>query len=349
MVGTRAPRFIVPPHLLEQIVRTGSPEDRESALNTLSVDYSLRAARIQNASWPELRAHAERPADSVAGQAQRTIYDARHQFDEHATTVLRAEGQQPVSDRSANEAYDGLGLTYRLYWEVYHRDSIDDHGLPLLGEVHYGQSYDNAFWDGARMVFGDGDGRLFTGFTGAVDVIGHELTHGVTESTLNLQYLGQSGALNESISDVFGSLVKQHGLGQTADAADWLIGAGILGPALPGQALRSMKAPGTAYQGDPQPSNMSGYVNTTSDNGGVHINSGIPNHAFYLAATTISGNAWEKAGRIWYEVMTRKAVGPDAQFAAFAGATEQAAENLFGRGSAEAAAVAGAWSQVGVT
>jgi Zn-dependent metalloprotease len=349
MVGTRAPRFIVPPHLLEQIVRTGSPEDRESALNTLSVDHTLRAARIQNAFLLAPGVRAERAPEGVAGQPQRTIYDALHQFDEQAATVLRTEGQPPVPDQPANEAYDGFGLTHRLYWEVYRRDSIDDRGLPLLGEVHYGQDYDNAFWDGARMVFGDGDGRLFTGFTRAVDVIGHELTHGVTENTLNLQYLGQSGALNESISDVFGSLVKQYGLGQTADVADWLIGAGILGPAMPGQALRSMKAPGTAYRGDPQPATMGGYVHTSSDNGGVHINSGIPNHAFYLAATSIPGHAWEKAGRIWYEVMVRKAVGPDAQFPAFAGATVQAAESLFGRGSPEAAAVGGAWSQVGVT
>lgn len=342
-------RFIVPPLLLEQVVRNGDPQDRESALNTLSIDHTLRAVRMEKVLLSAVSpARAERAVGEVAGAPRRTIYDAQHQLDEQATTVLRTEGQPPVSDLSANEAYDGLGQTYRLYWEVYRRDSIDGHSQPLLGEVHYGEAYDNAFWDGERMIFGDGDGRLFTGFTSAVDVIGHELTHGVTESTLNLRYLGQSGALNESISDVFGSLVKQYGLGQSAADADWVLGAGILGPAMPGQGLRSMKAPGTAYQGDPQPSTMSGYVRTRSDNCGVHINSGIPNHAFYLVATAIGGGAWERAGRIWYEVLLRRLVGPDAQFRTFADATVRAAGELFGTGSREAAAVGGAWSQVGV-
>jgi Zn-dependent metalloprotease len=254
-----------------------------------------------------------------------------------------------VGDGAVNQAYDGLGRTYGLYWDVYQRDSIDDAGLPLLGEVHFGVDYDNAFWDGERMMFGDGDGRLFTGFTSAIDVIGHELTHGVTEDTLGLRYLGQSGALNESVSDVFGSLVKQYALGQTADEADWLIGAGILGPALNGVALRSMPAPGTAFEGDIQPARMSDYVRTASDNGGVHINSGIPNHAFYLAATAIGGYAWEDAGRIWYETLSARTVGPNTQFRGFAAATVGVAERLFGQGSTQARAVADAWTEVGVT
>jgi Zn-dependent metalloprotease len=179
-------------------------------------------------------------------------------------------------------------------------------------------------------------------------VIGHELTHGVTEDTLGLRYIGQSGALNESISDVFGSLVKQFVLGQTAGQADWLIGAGILGPALSGVALRSMKAPGTAFDGDIQPAKMGDYVRTASDNGGVHINSGIPNHAFYLAATAIGGCAWDGAGRIWYETMCRRTVGPNTQFRSFASATVESAERLFGPDSTQSRAVAQAWMAVGV-
>lgn len=338
---------IVPPHLLERAVRTGSPEDRESALSTLAIDHSIRAARMQSGllARPAPRLQL---AHGGAGQPQRVVYDAHHRLDEHATTVLRREGQGPVSDHSANEAYDGLGDTYRFYWEVFRRDSIDGVGMPLLGEVHFGRNYDNAFWDGERMMFGDGDGRLFVGFTKAVDVVGHELTHGVTQATLGLRYIGQSGALNESISDVFGSMVKQYALGQTVDQADWLIGSGILGPQLPGQALRSMKAPGTAFQGDPQPAVMSGYVRTSSDNGGVHINSGIPNHAFYLMAAALGGHSWERAGRVWYEVLTTRSVGPDAQFADFAQATLRAGGALFGPSSPEVAAVRSAWQQVGV-
>jgi Zn-dependent metalloprotease len=208
--------------------------------------------------------------------------------------------------------------------------------------------YDNAFWDGERIMFGDGDGELFLGFVGALDVIGHELTHGVMQGTLGLRYAGQSGALNESVADVFGALVKQYALGQAADRADWLIGAGVLGPALRGAALRSMRAPGTAFEGDSQPGHMRDYVRTAADNGGVHINSGIPNHAFYLAATKLGGYAWERAGRIWYQVLVTRAVGPGAHFAAFAKATADAAAGLYGLGSLEAAAVAEAWAEVGV-
>src|SRR5262249_42131489 len=137
-------------------------------------------------------------------------------------------------------------------------------------------------WDGQQMVFGDGDGVLFIGFTKAVDVIGHELTHGVTQYECGLEYHDEPGALNESISDVFGTLVKQYALKQDVTAGDWLIGNGLLAPSVNGKALRSMKDPGTAYDDpqlgrDPQPAHYKNYVRTSEDNGGVHLNSGIPN------------------------------------------------------------------------
>ena len=339
---------IVPPHLFDRIARTGTPEEREAALNTLAIDHSIRTVRVQNAALAATMVRRPIPGPGGHGQPERTIFDAEHHSNRHATRVLRTEGQPPCHDRPANEAYDGLGDTYRFYWEVLSRDSIDGAGLPLLGEVHFGRAYDNAFWDGHRMMFGDGDGRLFTGFTSALEVIGHELTHGVTGNTINLLYTSQSGALNESISDVFGCLVKQYKLGQTADAASWLIGEGIMGGAMQGQALRSMKAPGTAYDGDSQPDHMSRYVNTSEDNGGVHTNSGIPNRAFYLVATALGGHAWERAGRIWYQVLTARMVPQDAPFAAFAQATVAAACGLYGAGSTEARAVADAWREVGV-
>ena len=162
------------------------------------------------------------------------------------------------------------------------------------------------------MVFGDGDGVLFTDFTKSLDVIAHELTHGVTEFTAGLEYQNQSGALNESMSDVFGSLVKQWARKQTADQADWLIGAEIFTPEIDADALRSMKAPGKAYNNaafgrDPQPDHMSKFVKLPDtdegDKGGVHINSGIPNKAFYLTAIGIGGYAWEAPGHIWYAAL----------------------------------------------
>jgi Zn-dependent metalloprotease len=203
------------------------------------------------------------------------------------------------------------------------------------------------------MVFGDGDGQVLGVMTGSLDVIGHELGHGVTEKEAGLKYWGQSGALNESLSDVWGSLVKQYKNGDDAAAADWLIGSEVWTPSIAGDALRSMKAPGTAYDDplvgkDPQPANMSEYVETVQDNGGVHINSGIPNHAFYLAATEIGGNSWEVTGRIWYEALRDPALRTDSGFAAFARLTVVAAERLQGQGSAAATAVKDAWDNVGV-
>jgi Zn-dependent metalloprotease len=230
--------------------------------------------------------------------------------------------------------------------------------MRLDSTVHYQTNYDNAFWNGSQMVYGDGDEalppdqRLFNRFTIAIDVIGHELTHGVTQFTANLIYMGQSGALNESISDVFGSLVKQRTLAQTAAQADWLIGAGLLAARVHGQALRSMKAPGTAYDDpvlgkDPQPAHMRDYQNVPYDSGGVHINSGIPNHAFYVTAVQIGGNAWEKAGKIWF-VTLRDRLRASSDFQTAANQTLQVAGELFGTGSLEQQAVRTGWAEVGI-
>ena len=304
-----------------------------------------------------MRPTAPRPGQragvmAVEGQKQRTISDC-HNTQNLPGDVVRLEGAPPTGDLAVDEAYDGLGATYDLYWEAYDRNSIDDDGLPLDATVHFGQEYDNAFWNGERMVFGDGDEELFNRFTISLDVIGHELTHGVTEDEAQLIYLFQPGALNESISDVFGSLVKQRTLDQTAAQADWLIGAGLFTANVHGVALRSMKAPGTAYDDpvlgkDPQPAHMNDYVRTFADNGGVHINSGIPNHAFYLVATLIGGYAWEKAGRIWYETLRDSRLRPNTGFKRFAGITLATAQRLYGTTGLEQQAVRDGWSQVGI-
>ncbi|MCW2758077.1 MAG: peptidase thermolysin, partial [Nocardioidaceae bacterium] len=201
-------------------------------------------------------------------------------------------------------------------------------------------------WDGSQMVFGDGDGQVFGRFTASLSVIGHELSHGVTQYSADLVYEGQPGALNESFSDVVGSCVKQAVAGETAAQADWLIGEGIFLPGVKGKALRSMAAPGTAYDDprlgkDPQVGSMADYVDTTDDNGGVHLNSGIPNRAFQLAATAIGGSSADGAGRIWYAALT-SGIGPDTDFAGFAAATVAA-------GGDHADAVRTAWETVGVT
>jgi hypothetical protein len=203
------------------------------------------------------------------------------------------------------------------------------------------------------MVFGDGDGEIFGDFTASLDVIGHELTHGVTEHTANLAYSGESGALNESVSDVFGVLVAQFSRGEDAASADWLVGQELLLPGVKGTALRSMLRPGTAYDDprlgkDPQPDSMDGYVQTTSDNGGVHINSGIPNRAFAEAAVAVGGKAWLTVGPVWYDVLTGSDIRPACDFATFAALTIDGAVARYGRGHPVTDAIAHAWSLVGV-
>lgn len=325
----------------------------------MQVDQSLRSARQGHAS--DLRTtrrfrherRASRPPWLNTGAGlQRTIFDAG-ESQRLPGQEVRAEGDPPTGDDAVDEAYDHLGATYDLYSDVYDRNSIDNEGLPLNGTVHFGQEYDNAFWDGSRMVFGDGDGELFNRFTIPVDVVGHELTHGVTGDEAGLIYWGQSGALNESVSDVFGSLVKQYQLQQKAEDADWLIGEGLLTDEVNGEALRSMKSPGTAYDDpvlgkDNQPATMADYVRTIADNGGVHTNSGIPNHAFYLAATNIGGYAWDEVGLVWYSVLTGGQLSRSAQFATFANLTVLAAAELFRDDPGVADGVSDAWNQVGI-
>ncbi|MBH1933174.1 M4 family metallopeptidase [Streptomyces sp. AV19] len=336
---------IIPPHVLDRLAESDDPLHHRPARRTLEHDGALRTRRRVTAA----RGFAA-PAGTPSDNPQRTVHDAHHRTQLPGTKV-RGEGDQPGKDATVNRAYAGLGATFDFYLKVLGRRSIDDAGLPLNASVHYGENYDNAFWDGDQMVFGDGDGKIFLDFTIPLDVIGHELTHGVTQYTANLEYYGQSGALNESVSDVFGVLIKQYALGQTAADANWLIGEGLLGPGLKG-ALRSMKAPGTAFDNpqmgkDPQPGSMEDYVRTPRDNGGVHINSGIPNRAFYLLATALGGHAWERAGKVWYAALTSGRLTPTVDFAGFARETVACAKELYGEG-AETEAVLKAWSQVGV-
>jgi Zn-dependent metalloprotease len=354
---------VVPTYLLDQLARKGTEAQREFVLNTIQLDGSFRSARVGFSEMLGPMRRARRAMRQALGWAalaaaqecvpERTIYDAQNKRRKPGRKV-RGEGDPPTGDKAVDEAYDGLGATYDLFCEEYGRDSIDDNGMPLDATVHFGQNYDNAFWDGRQMVFGDGDGEIFNRFTIAVDVMGHELTHGVTEHEAGLIYWKQAGALNEHISDVFGSLVKQYVDEETAEEADWLIGEGIFTNNVQGVALRSMKAPGTAYDDpvlgkDPQPAHMRDYLNTMQDNGGVHINSGIPNKAFYLAAVEIGGSAWDKAGLIWYDTLRSPLLRRNTQFQQFANLTVMTAGQLFGFNSAEANAVRTGWAEVGIT
>jgi Zn-dependent metalloprotease len=337
---------ITPPHLLRKLLESDDARIREAALSTLVGTATLRGER---------QARAALAGVAIPGGGRRTIFDCQNGTFLPLAVIVRTEDGPESKDESANNAYHGLGITRDFYRQVYARDSIDGNGMRLDAYIHRGVKYNNAFWNGQQMVFGDGDEVVFTDFTGSTDVIAHELTHGVTEFTANLEYHIEPGALNESVSDVFGSLVKQYSMMQTADQADWLIGNDIFTPGIEADALRSLKAPGTAYDNqlfgrDPQPDHMRKFVHLPDteegDNGGVHINSGIPNKAFYLTALSIGGYAWEAPGHIWYESL--KASNEKTKFQEFADTTSVKAGELYGSGSAEQGAVVSAWREVGI-
>jgi Zn-dependent metalloprotease len=337
--------------MLQEIIERGTPTQRRGAMRNLTVSAQVRGHRRALTEFAALRVAA------LSDEKKRVIYDA-----ENGTALpgkkIREEGEPPSDDPAVNEAYDGSGATYDLFNEIYGRNSIDNKGMRLDSTVHYQQGYDNAFWNGQQMVYGDGDEdlaeseRLFNRFTIAIDIVAHELTHGVTQHEAGLVYREQSGALNESWSDVFGSLVKQRKLDQMARDADWLIGAGLLTANVRGEGLRSMKAPGMAYDDpvlgkDPQPAHMQDYKAVPYDNGGVHINSGIPNHAFYVTAHELGGYAWEKAGQIWY-VTLRDKLRATSNFQTAAQMTYDTAGQLYGSGSLEQQAVQKGWAEVGL-
>jgi Zn-dependent metalloprotease len=333
---------VIPPHILKHVAEHGDKAARERIEDTLRLTAEIVKQRQSTFMAMPARVNTQR---------QRRVYSAEH-TQKLPGRLLMGEKSAPIHDIEANEAFIGCGATYEFYAKVFLRNSIDDRGMPLLSTVHYGVNFDNAMWNGKQMVYGDGDRKLFRRFTAAIDVIAHELSHGVTQYTAALLYQDQPGALNEHISDAFGIMIKQNHLGLSSAQSDWLIGVGLYAKGINGKAIRSMAAPGTAYDDpmlgkDPQPAHMRDFVNTADDNGGVHINSGIPNHAFYLAAIALGGNAWDVAGRIWYEVLTKR-LNSDAGFAAFAKATVASAGDLYGVGGEVQSTVAEAWSQVGI-
>lgn len=339
---------ILPPYLLERMADSPNRETRRWALASLATSAATRAERRTLAALPGMAA-----VPSPGRKKHRLIYDAQ-QKPTHTLPgkLVRSEGEQAGKDKAVNEAYDHSGATYDFFSKIFGRNSLDDRGMSLISSVHVGKNYTNAFWNGEQMAYGDGDGRVFVRFTRALDVVAHELTHGVMAHTANLEYEDESGALNEHFSDILGTLVKQWKRGQTVKQADWLIGDDILVKSPTRKALRSLAAPGTAYKNDPdigwdpQPAHMKDKYEGEDDYGGVHINSGIPNHAFYQAAMKIGGKAWEKTGKIWYQALL--SLTPRTSFKSAAQATIEKAATLYGPRSLEAKAVNHAWTSVGI-
>jgi Zn-dependent metalloprotease len=341
--------LIIPEYINKNILDNGTKRQKETAWKNQILTEQLRGRRKVTGLLSSMF--------TVSDSLFRSIFDT-HETESLPGTLVRTEGDVQnlkSTEKAAIEAYEFSGETYMYYKKIHLRNSIDGRGMRLDSTIHYGEDYNNAFWNGTQMVYGDGDGEIFDRFTKCIDVVGHELTHGVTQYEAALEYEGQAGALNESFSDIFGTLVKQFShkpRKQSVGQADWLIGKGLFTRKVKGVALRSMKEPGKAYNdpvigNDPQHGHMDEYEETKNDNGGVHINSGIPNRAFYLAALGIGGYAWEKTGKIWY-VTLRDRLMEDSTFEDAARLTYEVSGSLYGINGSEQNAVYKAWDDVGL-
>jgi Zn-dependent metalloprotease len=267
--------------------------------------------------------------------------------------LVRSEGDPSISDSVVNEVYDNLEIIHRFFKDVFGWKIPDNKGKTLSVTVHYGDNYDNGFWQAKQLVLGDGDGETFRkgGFT-TLSSLAFLLSDSVRSSISQLEGEGQTRALEMSFGDIFSCLVEQWLNKQTPDKASWLVGASLFAPGFKGKALRDMAHPGTAYDDprigkDPQPGHMKDYVQTDSDDGGKHINSGIPSKAFYELANKLKGYAWEKPGKIWFG--SYRTLKPKSKFQDLANATLDVAEKTYGEQSPESEAVIQSWTAVGIT
>lgn len=339
----------IPPYILENMAQCEDEEIRRLAIEALQASTEDRTMRITMGAIAALSPMMT--SVSLIANKERYVYDMRQRRFLLPGRVVRKEGEAPVDDEAVNEAYDNAGITYDFYQQVFNRNSIDNQGMPLISSIHYGRQYNNAFWNGQQMVYGDGDGKAFIRLTKALDVVGHEMTHGVISRESNLEYRDEPGALNESFADVMGALVQQWYHGQKdPKTADWDMGELIMGSS-PAKRLRTFKAE-KAYENDPylgtdrQPKHMKDKYEGDQDNGGVHINSGIPNHAFYRVALEIGGPTWEKPGKIWYQAI--QDLTSRSNFQQAAEKTYQIAGTLFGSGSLEQKSIRNGWNAVGL-
>ncbi|HEX6291399.1 MAG TPA: M4 family metallopeptidase [Herpetosiphonaceae bacterium] len=278
---------------------------------TLQGEPRLGLARIDGAdhlAWEIWRLDTQRPArwrlrldaldgalleqiDVLAFARDRRTYDAG-QMTFLPGELARSENTPPVADEVVNAAHDHAKTVYDYFYAMFGRDSIDGAGMPITSTVHFAEGYNNAFWDGTQIVYGDGDAAMFAPLAHSLDVVAHELAHGVTERTARLYYSQQPGALNESFSDIFGILI---------DPANWEIGETVYTPEIPGDALRSAADP-TRY-GDPSLWGEYLYASASNDSGAIHSNSGVLNHIAYEIATTI-GRA--KTAQVFYRTLAQK-------------------------------------------
>ena len=320
-----------------------STDTRKSLTASAAIDVHVRKLREQSRKLT-VATLSIAPPTAVAPVPTVTVYDCQHSQNPPGTPV-----QSPgvSADPDAKQTFDVTTAVAAFYQTVFSRNSIDDAGMTMMSSIHYGADYNNALWNGSQMIYGDGDGSIFIDFCKGNDVVCHELTHGVTQHSLQLSYTGDAGGLNEGNSDVFGSMFRQWQANQDVTQADWLIGSDIIGPAAQAKGytcLRDMSQPDATHCLAAQPTQYS-QITPGMD---PHYSSGIPNLAFYKMATYIGGNSWEKAGQVWYKALTGFNPSPNMKMAAFAGRMRKLASQLFPNAPNVAQSVDRAWTEVGV-
>ena len=341
--------FIIPPDVLLRRAadRRLSLRQRNDFANAAKLETQWRKVRSERSKLARL-ARASLPSGLAAaasvGPPAVALFDCGH-----GTSLPGTQIEEPArsADGTVKRAFVETTAVAEFYQSLFKRNSLDNAGMTLISSVHYSVHYNNAFWSGSQMTYGDGDGKIFLDFTKSSDVIGHELTHGVTQFAAGLNYSGEAGGLNESMSDVFGSMFRQWRAGQDVAQADWLIGADLLGATAKERGfscLRDLADPAAKHCLAPQPKKFSQYKPGMDP----HESSGIPNLAFHKAAMAIGGKSWEKAGQVWYQALTGFPASPALKMGAFAKRTRAVAKTLFPGEPEIEAAIAAAWLEVGL-
>jgi Zn-dependent metalloprotease len=337
---------IIPDEVLKRFSNDPSlsADQRKHFANAALVGKQIRKLRTQSGKLTAVTASLGLVAGTIPAAPTITISDSQHN---QTLPGIPVADPTNSADGTTKRAAVETSAVADFYKTVFGRNSIDDAGITMASSVHYGINFNNAFWNGSRMTYGDGDGNIFIDFTNSTDVIAHELTHGVTQYSLQLSYTGQAGGLNESLSDVFGSMFRQWRANQDVTQADWFIGKDIMGPGATARGftcLRDMADPGGAHCLTPQPFNFSNFQ-TGMD---PHISSGIPNLAFYTAAKAIGGKSWETVGQIWYKALIGSAPSPNMTMKTFANRTRQLATQMDPANATVANAIDAGWTGVGL-
>lgn len=338
--------FIIPNDVLKRLAKDQklNAAQRKAAADTAKLSAELRTLRDQQNLLTGMARGMALATNIVAATPKVTVYDCNHT---HSLPGTPVPSPGSSSDATAKRAFRETTQVARFYKRVFGRNSIDDAGMGLLSSIHYGVKFNNAMWNGSQMLYGDGDASIFVDFTNGNDVIGHELTHGVTQHTLGLGYSGDAGGLNESLSDCFGSMFRQWEARQTVANADWLIGSDIMGPTAKARGftcLRNMANPADTHALAPQPTHYSQLTPTMDP----HYTSGPPNLAFCTAAKAAGGYSWKTVGPVWYEAMVTMGPQPNLKMRPFATTTRRIAVHKYGAGSKIANAVDGGWKAVGL-